>query len=139
MSCIIDISIHSDITIERYYRRHDNLNCDVSPYTGKVTARMSRQYRIALQPIHSNSDCHLSARQSNPDWRQFSPMSSCHSIKSKRSCANLTQRLLQLTCIILCSLLRLITSDKSSSRFRDIFSLNKPCHPVIIGNDYTIW
>ena len=46
-------------------------------------------------------------------------MSSCRSIQSNASWAILTQRLLQATCIILYSMLRLITSDNDIASIMD--------------------
>ena len=87
---------------------------DVSPYTGKHTARMSQQ---SDSPFHSSF--------SNSESLHFLPMSSCQSIHSTRSYANLEQRLLQLTCIILHPLMRLINSPKTSIRYPRAISLNK--------------
>ena len=116
----ITISLYNDITIERYYRRHDNQRINVSPYTEKVTARMSQQ-----------SDSPFPASLSNSDCLQNPPMPSCRPIETNASCAILAQRLLQLACIILHSLMRLITSDKSSRRYpRPFQSQQAPLYSV---------
>ncbi len=53
----------------------------------------------------------------NSDCLQNLPMPIYRPTKTKRSCGNVAQRLLQVACTIACSLLRLITSDKSSMRY----------------------
>jgi hypothetical protein len=64
--------------------------------------------KITLSLIASNSDC-----------TQFHPMPWHRPIDSTQSCAILAQRLLQVACIILYSMLRLITSHNDIASIMD--------------------
>ena len=79
---------------------------------------MSRHIqKMALRECHSNIKITLHPILSKCDCTQNPPMPLCHPIETNASCANLAPRLLQVACIILHSLVRLITSDKTSIEY----------------------
>ena len=83
--------------------------------------------RMALQSSHLISP--FLTIVSNSDWLENLPMSSCHSLNQKQSCANLAQRLLQPACIMSCSFLRLITSYNDIASIMDTIPVStSPAH-----------
>ena len=110
--------------------------------------REKAKAKITLHHDQPGCDSPFPPPRSNSDCTQKSPMPIHRLIHSTRSCANLAQRLLQVGCIILGSLLRLITSYNHIASIMDMMPVSTSqasclslimLHAVTLAScDYTV-
>ena len=93
-------------------------------YPAMRNDRRKCESEIDIRHDQPGCDCHFPASLSNSDCPQKFPMPIHRPIETTQSCAILALRLLQIACIILHSLVRLITSDNDIASIMDMMPVS---------------